>query len=429
MKWLSLNTQPVFDEQEQTAFVVTSFSDITSMKRAAEELEISRAKAEVANKAKSEFLANMSHEIRTPMNGIIGMAHLALQTSLTEEQRELVEIIDASANNLLSMLNDILDLSKIEAGKLDIIRQPFDVRSVVGSLEQFFSARSNSQDLALSFHVDASVPPIVIGDDIRMRQVMTNLIGNSLKFTAPGGGIAVRLFAEAVVDNNPQSSTLRLQCAVIDSGIGISNEKINKLFNPFTQADSSTTRKYGGTGLGLSISRRLSQLMGGDLTVRSKEGVGSAMIFEFLVERSPEKELPPTQRQVEQIQPRNGRVLLAEDNLVNQKLTKRLLEKRGLTVFVAENGKKVLELLDSQGPFDLVLMDCQMPEMDGFESTARIRARHSPDANIPIVALTANAMAGDREVCLRSGMNDYLSKPISFPELESMLTKWLSEKI
>lgn len=427
-KWLSLNTQPVIEFDNRTTLVVMSFSDITLVKQTTQELEKAREIAEVANRAKSDFLANMSHEIRTPMNGIIGMAHLALETPLSLDQRDLLETIDTSANSLLTILNDILDLSKIEAGKLEVQEAPFSINELTESIEQLFWARTVEHNISLIFEVEDSVPQIILGDEMRIKQVLTNLVGNALKFTKDDGGIVVRLWTNIAGTERTPQERLRLYCSVTDSGIGIPEDKLKRLFTPFTQADSSTTRRYGGTGLGLSISRRLCELMGGSLQVRSREGIGTLLFFDISVGRCAQVETSTAPMTSKARASYHGKVLLAEDNPVNQKVTTQLLSKRGVSVVVAENGKEAIQLLHNDGPFDLILMDCQMPEMDGFEATSAIRHCTQSFSKIPIVALTANAMSGDKAHCLNAGMNDYLSKPIIFTELERVLSLWLGQK-
>ena len=371
-------------------------------------LEESKRRAEQASRLKSEFLANMSHEIRTPMNGIVGMTDLALTLAKDKEQREYLEMARTSATSLLSILNDILDLSRIEAGRLTIEPVTFDPRKLVSEAVQMLQVTARSKGLEIREEWEPGIPSRIIADSLRVRQVLLNLMGNAVKFTAVGH-IDVKLRFEE------EPAGLRFE--VRDTGIGISREKQAAVFEPFTQADGSITRSYGGTGLGLAISSELLKLMGGSIRLESEPGQGA--MFEFLVPCGVAVEVVETRpaaipltTAVDHLE-----ILLVEDNLVNQKIATRMLEKKGHSVTVASNGIKALEELDKRA-FDLILMDVQMPEMDGYEATAEIRRREERDAaHVPIIAMTANAMAGDRERCLEAGMDGYVSKPISMDRL------------
>ncbi|PIU31590.1 MAG: hypothetical protein COT06_07290, partial [Syntrophobacteraceae bacterium CG07_land_8_20_14_0_80_61_8] len=542
------NASPIVNEHGRVVGAIESFVDVTELVRA-------RLQAEAANRAKSEFVANMSHEIRTPMNGIIGMAELLRETQLNSEQQEYLGMIRTSAGHLLQLINDILDFSKIEAGRIEIDEIPFDLRNTVESTIKTIAVKAHEKGLELLCRLQPAVPSAVIGDPARLRQVITNLLGNAIKFTAAG---EILLSAEVESENEAENQ-ISLHFSVADTGIGIPAAKQASIFDPFVQADGSITRRYGGTGLGLHISRRLLQMMGGSLWVESEPGQGSTFHFTLNLHldpaRTPKPTLPTdfdpngvrvlvvddnetnrliireilapqgfqltlvadgeaalqamatahgegrpvqlllldqympnlsgfdvaqavsarnewadariilltsagqkgdmqrckalgiaaylhkpinqsellesiaatlrwprglapsviTRHTVEEAK-RRLRILLAEDHPVNQKLAKRLLEKRGHTVLIADNGAEAVAILKTQVA-DLVLMDVQMPELDGFEATAIIRREHLGGPHLPIIAMTAHAMKGDRERCLEAGMDGYVSKPIKVEEL------------
>jgi signal transduction histidine kinase/ActR/RegA family two-component response regulator len=387
-----------------------------------QQVELRTRQAEEAHRIKSLFLTNMSHEIRTPMNGILGMASLLARTPVTKEQASYLETIRSCGDTLLTVINNILDFSAIESGKITLDEKVTDLRGCVEEVLEIFMARALHAGILLHCKLEEGVPARVLTDNGRLRQILINLVGNAVKFTRQGE-ILVRVF----LTSNPlpadtTSDYTEIGFEVIDTGIGIETDQFDRLFHSFSQVDPSVTRQHGGNGLGLTISDRLVQLLNGRIRVESEPGKGSRFSFTILARPAPLKTAPATPATIPCLAEKYPlQILLAEDNPINRQLAVLILDKMGYTPGIAENGKEVLEQLQKE-PFDLIFMDIQMPEMDGLEATRHIRAGHGRQP--VIIAMTANTTRKDRDDCMNQGMNDFLSKPVHLEELIRMLESW-----
>jgi signal transduction histidine kinase/CheY-like chemotaxis protein len=383
-----------------------------------EDLKTARDQALEASQLKSAFVANVSHELRTPLSGVLGMNELLLTTGLSEDQRMMAETINDSARTLLVLVNDILDLSKIEAGKMTIEQIPMHPRQIVEDVRDLLMSATTNKHITLEVEIGDNVPDKVLGDPVRTHQVLLNLVGNAVKFTHRGG-VKVRLHVET-----SDEAFILLQFEVSDTGIGMTADEARMLFMPFIQADMSTTRKYGGTGLGLTISKRLVELMGGQIGYESEKGKGSRFWFSSPYKRLPKESHVPAEAGGSVFDPANV-VLVVEDNQMMQAVVAKQLTSIGVAFRLCGTGEAALEEL-SKSEFGMVLMDCHLPEMDGYEATRRVRQEEKTTGkHLPIVAMTAGAMKGDPEKCFAAGMDDYLSKPYTLDQLREMIGKWM----
>ena len=427
IRWVRERAELEFDTAGQFKSGIGTVQDITNQVETEEALRQASTAADTANQAKSAFLATMSHEIRTPLNAVIGLSHLALDARPTPELRDYLEKIESAGKGLLGIINDILDFSKIEAGHMQVEHVPYDPREVIGNAQRQMEHTTQQKGLGLHIEIATDLPQRLMGDPLRLRQILLNLLSNAIKFT-PAGEVALKVSAVSG----------QMVCAVSDTGIGIAAATMEKLFTPFSQADSSTTRIYGGSGLGLTISRRLAFMMGGELDFTSLPGKGSTFTLRLPLEEAPTTHWLAGEGPADAVPPAptfmgdatntaaslaDCRVLLVEDNLVNQQIGRQLLKKMGIESVLAINGAEAVALVGQQ-TFDLVLMDIHMPVMDGLEATRRIRENHSADS-LPIVAMTADAFNEDRDRCLAAGMNDHIPKPLDMKTFPATIRRWL----
>jgi PAS domain S-box-containing protein len=416
--WILARGRALFDASNKPLRFTGSHTDITEQKHAAEVVQQAREQAEAANQAKSEFLANMSHELRTPLNAVSAMSELLARSPIEESQRELVGTIQSSSKLLLRIINNVLDFSKIEKGQVQLERIPTDLSQLIRAIIAMQSAEAERKGLKLRYSIDPRLPAFILADPTCLQQILLNFMANSLKFTEFGS-------VSLDVDCIPAESRTRIRFTVTDSGIGIPESMLDRIFDDFYQGDASMTRRYGGTGLGLAIARKLAALKGGEVGVESKLGEGSQFWFEMpllVPETLPTKE---PMRELSANPTHAPRVLLAEDNKVNQRVAFAILSRFGCVVEVVNDGVEAVQAFE-QTEFDLILMDCHMPVLDGLSATRQIRAQSGRGATIPIIALTADVLGGIQQQCLEAGMTGYMSKPIEMQRIEELLAPWLN---
>lgn len=421
---VSLHAIAIYNEQDEFISSRSTVFDVSEQEKIEEELKDAKRQADESAHVKEQFLANMSHEIRTPINAVIGFTNLLQKTSLTQDQEQFVHLVQSASESLLTIINDILDISKIEAGMLRMEKSPFSLRGLCSSLETMFQHKVQEKNLSLSIYIQEKIPDTLTGDAVRLTQILVNLISNAIKFTQEGG------ISIVIIPIQETDSSIRLRFSVKDSGIGIPVDKIDSIFERFEQGETNTTRKYGGTGLGLSIVKNLIHLQEGNISVKSEAGNGTEFLFELEYEILPMTDSEKNRHHLEVAESGNGlfegvKILAVEDNHMNQLLMQHTFHSWNLHFELAENGQQAIDKLQKD-KYDLVLLDIQMPIMDGYLAAKTIR--HELKSNIPIIAMTAHAMAGEREKCLSHGMNDYISKPIQEKELLHLLKKYLARQ-
>jgi PAS domain S-box-containing protein len=421
---VSLSAIAIYNEKDEYVSSRSTMFDVSEQEKIEEQLIDAKREADESAQVKEQFLANMSHEIRTPINSVIGFTNLLQKTSLSPEQEQFVHLIQSASESLLTIINDILDISKIEAGMLRIEKSPFSLRGLTSSLETMFQHKVKEKQLSLTIHIQDNIPDTLTGDAVRLTQILVNLISNAIKFTQEGG------ISIVIIPVKETEALVRLRFSVKDSGIGIPEDKLDTVFERFEQGETNTTRKYGGTGLGLSIVRNLIHLQHGNISAKSEIGHGTEFLFELEYEILPMTDAHKNMQHADLHENGNGlfegiKILVVEDNQMNQLLMKHTFQNWKLNFELAENGQQAVEKLDRE-KYDLVLLDIQMPVMDGYVTAKTIR--NELKSNIPIIAMTAHAMAGEREKCLSQGMNDYISKPIQEKELQNLLKKYIARQ-